>query len=140
MKQSSKLKSFLTTIAFSLLIVVVFLTMTYRIAEPLTSFENLKSISNAFFLPGFTLVSFGALVIIDNYEGFDFLRYGMMKFWELVRRIKNPEGPKNFYEYRNQASLREKSYMYVPMIIVGLSFVLINVIFWLILNQMYPTS
>jgi hypothetical protein len=137
-KQPISLKSYLVITVFAVAVVAILLSISYQSNQSLDSSDNLKAISNAFFFPGYLLFSSGVLVIIDNYEGFDFLRYATMKFWQIVRRIERTDGPKNFYEYRTQANLREKSKMYIPLIVVGLLFVLINVVFWLIFKQMYP--
>lgn len=139
MKNTIRFKTYLLTILIGLAFGFIHLSTRYRWSESFLSLDNLRALSDAFFLPGFLFFNLGLIVIVDNHEGFDFLRYSMSKFWQLVRRIKDPDGPKSFYEYRTQASTRSKSQMYIPLMIVGVSFILINIIFWLLFNHYYPT-
>ncbi len=139
MKTPIRLKTYLLTTLLALAFGLIHLSTRFEWSESILSQNNLRALSDAFFLPGFMLFNFGLIVIVDNHEGFDFLRYSMSKFWQLVRRVKDPDGPKSFYEYRTQASTRSKSNMYIPLMIVGVTFILINIIFWLLFNYYYPT-
>ena len=55
-----------------------------------------------------------------------------------MRRMKDYDGPKSFYDYRMQAGEREKSKMYQPMMVIGVLFIVINIVFWILLNVNYP--
>jgi hypothetical protein len=132
------MKQMITTFFIGLFFALFLVSLTYQRDESFTSANNLRIMSNAFFFPGAFMFFSGLTVVVDNNEGFDFIRYGFMKFMQVVKRQKDFDGPKNFYEYRNEASLRSKSSSYVPLLLNGILFILVNVVFWVMLNNMYP--
>lgn len=117
--KSKKSKPFLLTAAFGFGIALILFgaSSSFRLAD--WNIEYFGYLADALFIPGYLMVLFGLLIVIDNNSGFDFIRFGLARFWQVVRRQKDFDGPKTFYEYRLLEGEKEASRLYVPIIIIG---------------------
>ena len=86
-----------------------------------------KILSDSFFVPGVCIAGFGLLIFASNGGTFDMLSFGMKKFFSLFKRDLKGTMNETFYDYRVAKEGTEKSFGY--MIIVGLVFIAISVIF-----------
>ncbi|MFH0993138.1 MAG: DUF3899 domain-containing protein [bacterium] len=104
---------------------------------PLFSEANLQELVDAFFIPGFLIAALGGLVVIDNNEGFDFIRYGFMRFWQMVKRQKDFDGPKTFYAYRLSCAEKPDTKIFIPLLLIGGGMLGVASILLLIYYRMY---
>ncbi len=89
--------------------------------------EIMRCLSDGFFIAGFAVGGYGLLVVCSNGGAFDILAYGMICFFSLFRKDVKNRKAKTFYEYRKAKSEKRHSFAY--LLIVGLAFVLIAVLF-----------
>lgn len=89
--------------------------------------EIMRCLSDGFFISGFAVGGYGLLVVCSNGGAFDILAYGMICFFGLFRKDVRNRKAKTFYEYRKAKSEKRHSFAY--LLIVGLAFILIAVLF-----------
>ncbi len=95
-----------------------------------TTTEILHVLTDATFIPGFTLFGFGLLAVAYNAGTFDAIVYGFKMFIGKFFRNLPQRKYKTLYEYR-VATHEEKS-SFAHLIIVGIAFIVISLIFLII--------
>ena len=88
---------------------------------------------DAFFVPGVIFTGFGLLVVASNGGAFDMLAYGTMSLIALFYRNPAKRKYPTFYDYRQ--SKEDKKTRYWHLLISGLIFIFISVIFLIIYMQ-----
>ena len=91
--------------------------------------ETFKDLCDAFCISGFLLVSFGLLIFIGNDGGFSMLSYGIKKFFKMLKKNNELE---SFYEYKKKRI--EKPAPFKNLLLVGLIFFAIGIIFLILFN------
>ena len=89
--------------------------------------EVMKILCDGFFVPGVVILGFGLLVVASNGGTFDMIVYGTKKFFDLFRRNAYKRVNETFYEYKKAKSDKKIEFLY--MIITGLVFIAISIIF-----------
>jgi len=88
------------------------------------------ALTDAFFVAGILITGYGLLIISNNEGTFDMIAYGVTRFFDLFRRDIMKVKHKNFYEYHK--AKREKKQSFGYLLIVGIAFIVISLIFlWL---------
>ena len=82
---------------------------------------------DGFFVPGVCITCYGLLVFSSNEGTFDMLIYGTKKFASLFKKDASKEKYKTFYEYK--AVQHEKRTSFAYLLIVGLAFIAISMVF-----------
>ena len=95
--------------------------------------DVMRILSDAFFVPGVLLGGAGLLIFASNGGAFDMLAYAVIRFFDLFKRDVRNKKYKDFYEYR-EAKKEKKRHMGF-MLIVGLVFIALAVIFLIIYYQ-----
>lgn len=83
---------------------------------------------NGFFSVGIICVCFGGLMIVANAGAFDFISYGIGRFFSLFKKNPNDVKYKTFYDYRVAKAEKGKSESMFYMIAVGLFYVIVSII------------
>ena len=89
-------------------------------------------LTDSFCVPAVMIMGIGSLVFVSNEGGFDALSYGLTSFFDLFRKEKKNKF-RTFYDYKE--SRAEKSMPFAFMLISGLVFVALTVIFLLLYNK-----
>ncbi|MCR5741481.1 MAG: DUF3899 domain-containing protein [Gammaproteobacteria bacterium] len=90
-------------------------------------FVSLVNYANGTFIAGFSLILFGALVVVKNHGGFDIWQYMFVK--------RNPDGSREtLYDFSERKKLvrASKRYDFMPYEVVGVLVSLISLILLLI--------
>lgn len=123
-----KLKDYLITAAVGLTIAgfILFYKNVFMCKEAIDVFHIL---CDAFFVPGMLIFGFGLLVVASNGGTFDMLTYGVMRFFTFFKKDLSAKY-KTFYDYRKAQQDSPRKFMF--LILVGIFFIAISVIFLLI--------
>lgn len=113
--------------AVSGIIITVIIICANHIWEHTVTTEVMQILSDAFLIPGAIIGGVGLLVFASNGGAYDMLGYAMLMFFNLFRRDVNKRKYKDFYEYRQ--SKKDRKHGFAFMLIVGLAFIVIAVIF-----------
>lgn len=89
--------------------------------------EIIEALIDIFFVPGALIFGFGILVVATNGGTFDMLVYGIARFASLFKKEHNNVKFKTYYEYISAKHQTDRPFSY--LVIVGLVFILISVIF-----------
>mgnify|MGYP001297131489 CR=1 FL=1 len=91
--------------------------------------ERYKDFSDAFFVPGALLASFGALIFVAQNGVFDMIKFGVLKVVSMMRSEKHrADYPRNYNEYlKNQAAKSRAAYGY--LLFTGAVFLALSAIF-----------
>ena len=92
--------------------------------------EVMHILCDSFFVPGVVILGFGLLVVASNGGTFDMLVYGTKKFFNLFRKNPTKQLEETFYDYRMAKS--ENKGEFAHLIVVGLLFIAISIIFLLL--------
>ena len=87
-------------------------------------------ISNAFFVPGILIFCFGALLWASNGGAFDMLTFAIMKLFDSLKKDVTKVKYRTFYDY--QQAQKDKKLTFGHYMLVGLGFIVIALIFYLI--------
>lgn len=87
----------------------------------------MQILSDAFFVPGVLLAGVGLIIFASNGGAFDMLGFAVLLFFNLFRKDVNKRKYKDFYEYRQAKKDKKRSMAF--MLIIGLIFIAIAVIF-----------
>ena len=91
--------------------------------------EQLRDVSDAFFVPGVLLVCTGALLFVAGNGIFDMLNFGVMKVLSLVRSEKyRAQQPRTYYDYVSAKNDSRRS-GYSGLLWAGLLFLLLAGVF-----------
>lgn len=123
-----RIKGYLIT--FGIGITVAFLLMLYKdIFHAKTSVDVFHILCDAFFVPGVLIAGFGLLVLSSNGGTFDMLTYGVIRFFTFFKKDLKAKY-KTFYDYRTAQQGSPRKFLY--LVLTGLTFILISVIFMLL--------
>ena len=118
----------ITTIVLSLFaLLIMYMNDLFKLTD---SQEIMKILTNAFFVPGVIGVCFGLLVVISNDGMFNIFSYGMQSFINLFRKDRSKIKYKTYYDYKEAVKDNKKPYGF--LLLVGLDFVAISMIFMII--------
>ena len=92
--------------------------------------EIMKILTDAFFAPGMIAVCFGLLIVASNGGTFHIFSYGLSSFANLFRKDRTKMRYKTFYDYKEAMKDEKKPYGFI--LIVGLVFIAISMIFMII--------
>ncbi len=68
-----------------------------------------RAVSDALFIPGILMTSFGLLLLVADEGVFDMLKFGVMKVFSMIRsEKKRAEMPRTYYDYRVERSEKPK--------------------------------
>jgi len=121
-----KLKSYIITSVISLLC-IFFIIWSKGIFNKTETKDVMLILTDAFFAVGAVVAGFGLLVVASNGGTFDMMVYGCSKFINKFRKDLSKEKHKSFYEYRLSKQEHKNSYGF--LLIVGVSLILISMIF-----------
>lgn len=117
---------YLITVAVGL--VITFIALLARDIFNLTAtVDFMKAFCDAFFVSGVVLVCVGGLVFVSNGGVFDMITYGVKNLFWLFKKNPADRKYKDFYEYREAMKEKKRSYGY--MVIVGLAYIAVSLIF-----------
>ena len=135
MKQTREIKSwvkYLTGAVIGLVIALV-VCLTKDLFKQTDTSMVLRILCDAFFIPGIVLAGIGVLTYLSSQGLYDGLTYS---FASMARHRKNNPGddktPKSYFDYKNNKKRRGASW---HLVIVGVGFVVIGVVFYLIYNK-----
>ena len=90
----------------------------------------MKILTDAFFAPGIIAVCFGLLIVASNGGTFYIFSYGISSFMNLFKKDRSKMRYKTYYDYKEAMKDQKKPYGFI--LIVGLVFVAISMIFMII--------
>lgn len=93
----------------------------------------MSDLCDAFFVPGIIMTCLGLLIFCTNGGAFDMLAFGMLKFFDLFKRDLTKVKYRTFYDYRQ--AQKEKKRSFWSFIIVGLVFVAVSAVFFILYKQ-----
>ena len=93
----------------------------------------MQILSDACFVPGVLLAGIGLIIFASNGGAFDMLGYAVIKIVDLFRKDCRNKKYKDFYEYRQSKKGKKRSMVF--MLIVGLAFIALAVIFLIVYYQ-----
>lgn len=85
-------------------------------------------LTDAIFVPGVLITGYGILVMANNEGAFDMLTYGVIKLFDLFKRDLTKVKHRTFYDYRQAKRDSKNDFGY--LIIVGVSFIVVSLIFY----------
>lgn len=113
-------------------VVCAILTLIYLVAfgafTATDPTEISKILVNGFFSVGILCTCFGGLVLLSKGGAFDFIVYGVTRFFTLFKKDPNNIKYKTFYDYRVAQAEKEKTDSQWYMVFVGLIYVGVSVI------------
>jgi len=105
-------------------------------AKDLFSQTELVSIfhilSDAFFVAGILITSFGLLIFSSNEGMFDMMIYGVSSFIDMFR-VESRKKYKTFYDYRESRADKKIAFGFMP--ICGIFFLVIAVVMYLLYRK-----
>ena len=117
---------YLITLIIGLLFAFIYAVLNNIFAQ--TDREKIFHIlTDSFFVPGILFVCFGILVFSSNGGTFDMIKYGTVRFLSLFKRDYNDVKYKSYYEYVSEKHEKNQSFGY--LIMVGIVFIIISLIF-----------
>lgn len=109
-------------------IVLAFIVLLIKDVFHLTQIVDvMKILCDGFFVSGILLACFGGLVFASNGGVFDMITYGVKHLFWLFKKNPADRKYKDFYEYR--MAMKEKKRSFGFMVVVGLAFIAISLIF-----------
>ena len=122
------LKYTITFVSCAVLTLVYFLI--FGLFKQTDTKEFYRILINGFFSVGIIVACFGGLVMVANAGAFDFIVYGIGRFFSLFKKNPNDVKYKTYYDYRvAKAEAQEDRESMLFLIIVGLIYVAISLIF-----------
>lgn len=88
--------------------------------------ENLRAWVDGFFASGLLTICFGLLVLCTNGGAFDFIIYGVSRFFSLFQKDVNKVKYRTYYDFHE--AKRGRHYSFVYIIVVGGVFLLVSLI------------
>lgn len=125
-----KILPYIITAAVGAVIAIIIMFARYNIHTAPDAVTVMHILHNAFFVPGVCLAGIGLIVFASNGGAFDMLGYAVRMFFDLFKRDLSKRKYKDFYEYRQAKKGKKRSVAF--MLIVGLVFIAISVIFLII--------
>lgn len=124
-----KVLPYIITAVIGMIIAVIIICCKQIWAQAGTQ-SVMQILSDAFFVPGVCLAGVGLLIFASNGGAFDMLAYATLMFFNLFRKDVNKRKYKDFYEYRQAKKDKKRNMAF--MLIVGVVFIAIAVIFLII--------
>lgn len=121
-----KILPYLITAVLGIAITVIIICVNH-IWERESAQGVMQILSDAFLIPGVIIGGVGLLVFASNGGAYDMLGYAMLMFFNLFRRDVNKRKYKDFYEYRQ--SKKDRKHGFAFMLIVGVVFIAVAVVF-----------
>ena len=112
------------------LMVSLTIMLSKNVFKQASTSEVMHILCDSFFVPGVVLLGFGLLVVASNGGTFDMLIYGTKKFFNMFRKNPTKRLQETFYDYRTAKSENKMSFLH--LIVVGLVFIAISIIFLLL--------
>lgn len=103
------------------------------LANEAETIEIMKILCDSFFVSGVLLACTGMLIFSSNLGTFDMFVYGMTSFIDYFRK-KSERKYETFYDYRVSREKKKSSFAY--LLIVGICFILVSLIFLGIYEKM----
>lgn len=117
---------YLITAAFGavLAFIVLLIKDVFHLSQTV---DVMKALCDGFFISGVLIACFGGLVFASNGGVFDMITYGVKNLFWLFKKNPADRKYKDFYEYREAMKEKKRSYGY--MVIVGLAYIAVSLIF-----------
>lgn len=117
---------YLITAAFGavLAFIVLLIKDVFHLSQAV---DVMKAMCDGFFVSGVLIACFGGLVFASNGGVFDMITYGVKNLFWLFKKNPADRKYKDFYEYREAMKEKKRSYGY--MVIVGLAYIAVSLIF-----------
>ena len=113
--------------SFICLVIAFIILLSKGIFSQTETKDVMHILVDAFFVPGIIMLSFGILVFSTNEGTFDMLAYGVRRIFVLLKRNPQDAKYKTFYDYRE--AQRENKHQFGYLIIVGLFFTALSLLF-----------
>lgn len=132
------LKKALPYIISAIFGIVIFLIIIFskKITDAGETHEIMQILCDACFVPGVVLAGMGLIIFAGNGGAFDMLAYAFIRFIDLFRRDVRNKKYKDFYEYHEAKKDKKRGMAF--MLIVGLVFIVLAVIFLIVHYQTIP--
>ena len=116
-------------------ILISFSVLLYKKSFNVTSYQELfHHLSDATVVSGVLLIGMGLLIGIANTDFFDIFKYGILSFFNMFRRNNFIRKYETYYDYKEARKDKAKiSYLYI--IIIGLVFILMSIIFLILYTK-----
>ena len=118
----------ITTLVVSLCSLLIMFTQ--GLFKATDSQTIMKILTDAFFAPGIIAVCFGLLIVASNGGTFYIFSYGISSFMNLFKKDRSKMRYKTYYDYKEAMKDQQKPYGFI--LIVGLAFIAISMIFMII--------
>ena len=115
------------------IIIFTVIICTKKIWNVKETFEVMRILSDACFVPGVVLAGFGIIIFASNGGAFDMLAYSVLRIFDLFKKDARNSKYKDFYEYHEAKKGRKRSNAY--LLIVGIAFIFLAVIFFIVYKQ-----
>lgn len=119
-------QKYLITIGVGLLIALL-VAVSEKIFYLRDYTQIIEALIDIFFVPGALIFGFGILVVATNGGTFDMLVYGIARFASLFKKEHNNVKFKTYYEYISSKHETDRPFVY--LVVVGLVFIIISIIF-----------
>lgn len=96
--------------------------------------DRMGALSDAFLIPGAVLAGVGLLIFASNGGLFDMLAFGVLMIFNAFRRDLSKRRYKDFYEYREAKKGKNRDMAF--MLIVGLFYIAVSVVFLIIYSNL----
>lgn len=126
---------YLITAAFGavLAFIVLLIKDVFHLSQTV---DVMKALCDGFFVSGVLIACFGGLVFASNGGVFDMITYGVKNLFWLFKKNPADRKYKDFYEYREAMKEKKRSYGY--MVIVGLAYIAVSLIFLALYYKYLP--
>ncbi len=115
------------------IIIFIIIICTKTIWNAQGAKEIMQILSDAFFVPGVLLAGVGLIIFASNGGAFDMLSYAVIRIFDLFRKDAKNKKYKDYYEYREAKKEKKRNMGF--LLIVGIVFIVLAVIFLIIYYQ-----
>lgn len=128
-----KLKPYLITFAVCAAFTISLLS-AYGVFEQTDKVEVIKNLSDSFIVPGIMALGLGLLFFGTNGGAFDMLAFGVIKLFDVLKKDLTKVKYHDFYEYKQSREGKKREFLY--LVLVGLLFLVVGLIFTFIYDAM----
>ena len=132
MKQETKATFIKYAVCFGIEFLIAFLVIWSKGFFSHSTAVNVQILSDAFFVAGILITSFGLLIFSSNEGMFDMAIYGLNSFIDLFRH-ESRKKYKTFYEYRESRADKKLEFGFMP--ICGVFFLIVAVVMYLLYRK-----
>lgn len=125
---------YISAFAVGALIALIVMSVQGIFEESRTA-EILRILCDSTFISGVCLACVGLILVASNGGMFDMLGYGAIMFFNVFRRNLKDRKYKDFYEYKKSKEGRKRSTAY--LLITGLCYIAVSIIFLIAYNSVY---